>query len=235
MRKQVIWAGATATALCAALAATLVACSTAPTALESKFFDIETNLVADVATAPHVVPRYSTNISEMLVTNRTADGEALVVPMTNATVEVTFVTNHTVASNVVVSYTYKPNTNAAQLQAVGSRTAGLFGPFGELVGVLIGAGFGLWGYLRSSKAAKVAGVLAQVIETGRMVLQATPQGQALDEEWKRWMIQHQAEQGVIQDVVKLLGNVVDEPSAKQAAERLLALMQERRGEVISNQ
>ena len=229
MQKKLLWAGATATALCAALAATLVACSTAPTALERKFFDIETNLVADVATATNVVPRYNTNISVMLVTNRTADGEALVVPMTNATVEVTFVTNYTVASNVVESYMYVPNTNAAHLQGAVGRTAGLFGPLGELVGVLIGAGFGLWGYLRSSKAAKVAGVLAQVIETGRMVLQATPQGQALDEQWKRWMIQHQAEQGVIQDVVRLLGNVVDEPSAKEAADSLLALMQEKQG------
>ncbi len=74
---------------------------------------------------------------------------------------------------------------------------------------------------------KTAGVLAQVIETGRQVLQATPQGQVLDEQWKLWMMQHQAEAGVMTDVLKLLQNVVDEPSAKLAAQQLVTLMGER--------
>ena len=78
--------------------------------------------------------------------------------------------------------------------------------------------------MRSRKATRVAGVLAQVIETGRAILQSTPQGKEADEKWKSWMIEHQAEQGVIEDVVKLLGAVVDTPSAREAAEKLVALM-----------
>ena len=69
-------------------------------------------------------------------------------------------------------------------------------------------------------------MLAQIIETGREVLQATPQGRLLDDRWKAWMIQHQAEQGVIEDVLKLLARVVDNDSAKTAAEDLLALMED---------
>jgi hypothetical protein len=69
-------------------------------------------------------------------------------------------------------------------------------------GVVLGGLIGAYRLLRSFRASKTAGVLAQVIETGRQVLQATPQGQAQDEQWKVWMVQHQAEQGVIEDVVR---------------------------------
>ena len=117
-----------------------------------------------------------------------------------------------------------PNAGAAQLVSAAS----FLGPWGHLAGIVLGGLFGAYGLLRSSRSAKTAGVLAQVIETGRQVLQATPQGQALDQQWKTWMIQHQAEQGVMSDVVKLLNQVVDEPSAKITAQDLVGLMNKSR-------
>ena len=93
-----------------------------------------------------------------------------------------------------------------------------------MVGLLVAGAFAVWAQLRSSRAAKVSAVLAQVIETGRAVLQTTPQGQVLDEKWKNWMITHQAEERVIEDVIKLLGQVVDNESAKQVAAKLLSAM-----------
>jgi hypothetical protein len=127
-------------------------------------------------------------------------------------------------TNYEEAYTYTPNERARTVSAVAGTAAGLLGPVGELVALLCAGAFGVWGQLRSSRATRVAGVLAQVIETGRAVLQASPQGQKLDEQWKNWMITHQAQQGVIEDVVKLLGTVVDDGTAKEAAARLLELM-----------
>jgi hypothetical protein len=148
----------------------------------------------------------------------TADGKSLPLHVSGYETNVTMVTNYE------PSYTYTPNERARAVSAVAGTTAGLLGPIGELVALLCAGAFGVWGQIRSSRATRVAGVLAQVIETGRAVLQQSPQGQKLDEQWKNWMIKHQAEQGVIEDVVKLLATVVDDGTAKDAAARLVALM-----------
>ena len=200
-------------------AAALVGCGTVPTKLEQKFYDIETNTLPRVVVVTNVVPVYVTNTLPQATS-------AAGVP-TNAIEVVSWRTNVVVQTNFVEAYTYTPNTNAARLVSTASSAASLFGPWGELVGLVLGGVIGGYGMLRSSRASKTAGVLAQVIETGRQVLQATPQGQVLDEQWKLWMMQHQAEQGVMTDVLKLLQSVVDEPSAKLAAEGLVDLVNER--------
>ena len=198
-------------AVLAFVAAIMVACANAPTAFERKFYDVETNHVPRVVLVTNVVP----------VTSSAAGSVEGASPEWRTNVE--FVTN------TEESYTFKPNTNAAALVSTASKAAGLFGPWGELVGVVLGGIIGGYGLLRSSRAAKTAAVLAQVIETGRQVLQSTPQGQAIDDEWKLWMIQHQAEQGVITDVMRLLEKAVDEPSAKAVAQKLVQVMAERAG------
>ena len=131
----------------------------------------------------------------------------------------------TLVTNYDETYTYTPNERARTVSAVAGTAAGLLGPVGELVALLCAGAFGVWGQIRSSRATRVAGVLAQVIETGRAVLQSTPQGQKLDDQWKSWMITHQAEQGVIEDVVKLLGKVVDHGSAMEVSRELVGLME----------
>ncbi len=187
----------------------LPACSTAPTRFDQKFYDIQTNQV------PRVV----------LVTNTIAvPATPLADANTNHATAITWQTNIVAITNFLETYTYAPNTNAAQLVSTVSRTTSLLGPWGELAGIVLGGMLGAYGLIRSSRAAKTAGVLAQIIETGRQVLQSTPQGQALDQQWKLWMMQHQAEQGVVLDVIKLLDNVVDEPSAKLTAQELISLM-----------
>ena len=186
------------------LSALITGCASAPTRLEQKLFDIRTNQIPTVTLVTNIVPVYADSGN----------------PSGVAGSPIAWRTNVTVTTNFAEAYTYTPSATAARV----ASAANFLGPWGQLAGMVLGGLIGAYGILRSSRAAKTAGVLAQVIETGRQVLQSTPQGQTLDQQWKTWMIQHQAEQGVISDVVKLLNQVVDEPSAKITAQDLVALM-----------
>jgi hypothetical protein len=204
-------------------------CKSTPSRFETRFYDINTNLL------PRVV--WVTNVVEAGSGEQGAGGAGLkggvhvtdriVVPAGGQLLPLqspVFETNVTMVTNYEEAYTYTPNERARSLSAVAGTAAGLLGPVGELVALLCAGAFGVWAQIRTTKATKVAGVLAQVIETGRAVLQSSPQGQKLDEKWKAWMITHQAEQGVIEDVVKLLATAVDDGTAKDAAGKLVALM-----------
>lgn len=206
----------------------LFSCSTAPTKFEQSLFDIATNQVPRIVIVTNVVPVYATNPVTVYQTNLTVDKQVQIVPVTNLTTVVTYQTNVAVVTNFTPGYTFTPNTNAAQIAQTGGSIAGLFGPWSTLATTLLAGAFAVWGKLRSTAAtnsAKTAGVLAQVIEVGRQVLQTTPQGQALDAQWKQWMIQHQAQTGVIQQVISIVNNVVDNESAKAAAAELQKLIQ----------
>ena len=117
-------------------------------------------------------------------------------------------------------YTFEPNETAKGV----ARSLGSFGPVGELASVALGGVFGLWGLLRSNRATRTAGVLVQVIETGRELMARTPQGAAAGEAWKQWMVMHQAETGVIREVVDILNKAVDEKSAGFVAQELVERM-----------
>ena len=181
----------------------LSACSSPPTRLEQELFHIRTNQLPTVTLLTNIVPA-SPDPTSSAPSNP----------------PITWHTNIIVTTNTLESYTYTPSAAATQLVTVASG----LGPWCHLASVIIGGLLGAYGLVRSTRAAKTAAVLAQVIETGRQVLQSTPQGQALDQQWKAWMIQHQAEQGVIPDVIKLLSKAVDEPSAKLTAQALVNLI-----------
>ncbi len=183
-----------------------------PSPVERSFYDIKTNTVEVVVTKTNVINQ--TNVIERVVEH----------DVTNLFPVVTSVTNVTHATNAVASYDLTPNEKAAAVQ----NTAGLIGNFWGVGGIasgVLGLLFGLYGQWRSSRSNKTAGALAQIIETGRALLQTTPQGKALDGQWKSWMIEHQAEAGVITEVGKLMQNVVDDKSAQIVAAQLLALME----------
>ncbi|RPJ19252.1 MAG: hypothetical protein EHM35_20890 [Planctomycetaceae bacterium] len=195
----------------------LTGCSSAPTRLERKFFDITTNTFPQVTLVTNIVSISPTNSLPMSPTGKLSTLKPQLGSQTNVVT----------VTNLIEAYTYTPNTNSAVLVATAARAANLFGPWGELVGVLLGGLIGGYGLLRSSRASKTAAALAQIIETGRQVLQSTPQGQVLDAKWKIWMMQHQAEQGVMLDVIRLLHNAVDSQSAKQVAQSLITMMEHR--------
>ncbi len=197
-----------------------------PTAFDQKFYDIETNLVQQLAVRTNVVWQTNVSVQTVTLTNQ----QNVVVPMTVTNFVPVQVPTYLTITNTVEQYIYRPNTNAATVAQIGA-TAGNFAfpGFGSLIGIGLTALWGLWGTLRSSKAQKTAGTLAQVIEVGRQVLQQTPQGAQAAEAWKTWMIQHQAQQGVIESVIALLPKAVDGQAAQQTAASLLQLMQQTQG------
>lgn len=188
-----------------ALLTLIAGCATAgpqkaPTAFEQKMFVIETNFVEEV--------RWQTNT--ITVTNLIAG-----VPTPVPTMVIT------VTTNLTPVYNFTPGQNATATAATAGATTNLFAPgLGGLVTSLLGGLFGLWGTLRSRRANRTAESLAQIIETGQQVLLTAPNGAQLAASWKAWMVKHQAETGVIADASKLVANVVDTESAREAAARI---------------
>jgi hypothetical protein len=181
-----------------------------------------------------------TNYAVVTVTNTVDVVTAQVVPVTNVTLVTEWETNVLTLTNQVEIYHYTPNTNAALVGAIARTPADPFG-WGGVVGTAVAGFFAAYAANRNRQNAARAAVLgveyaqsqataaalAQIIETGRAVLQTTAQGQAIDAKWKEWMIAHQVETGTIQNVLALLNNVVDEASAKVVAGELSQMIQER--------
>ena len=210
-------------------------CKSTPSRFEARFYDIDTNMLPRGAQSAGRKAE-SAGLREQGAGGAGLKGvvqatDRIGVPVGGQLLPLqspVFETNVTLVTNYEPAYTYTPNERARSLSAVAGSAAGLLGPVGELVALLCAGAFGVWAQLRTSKATKVSAVLAQVIETGRAVLRMSPQGQKVDEKWKAWMITHQAQQGVVEDVVKLLATVVDDKTAYETAAKLLSMMEERK-------
>jgi hypothetical protein len=63
--------------------------------------------------------------------------------------------------------------------------------------------------------------LVQGVETARAVLTATPQGQAIDSQFVKWLMQHQKEAGVFAAVSGLVDQLSNNPAAKLTAQEIL--------------
>ncbi len=189
---------------------TLFGCSSPPTKVERVLYSVTTNHEPSVALEPVVSSVSETNEAGTVLTR--------------------WETNKVWVTNVVETYTMTPNTLAKTAAPVVGSAVALLGPWGDLASVVVAGALAVWGWVRSSRLNRTAGVLAQVIETGREVLKSTPQGREWDKAWVQWMTQHQAEEGVIENVMNVLASAVDNPTAKVAAEKLLAVLKERSGQ-----
>jgi hypothetical protein len=69
-----------------------------------------------------------------------------------------------------------------------------------------------------------AGVLAQIIETGREVLAKTPQGQQAANAFTQWMVTHQADTNTIAEITQIVKDSTDNAEAQKAADQILALI-----------
>ena len=67
---------------------------------------------------------------------------------------------------------------------------------------------------------KVNEALVQGVETARAVLTTTPQGQAADAQFVKWLMDHQKEAGVFAAVSTLVDQVSDNPAAKMTAQEI---------------
>lgn len=216
-----------------ALLALLTACASnkPPTATEKAFFDITTNLVLKIVNVTNMVPVYQTNtvVETRTITNQI--GLPVPIFVTNITSFVTFATNIVTQTNLAPSYTMVPGKNAQTVAEVGGAVGNLFGVGGLASTIILGL-FSAWAGIRNRQYAgqndaltQTAGVLAQNIQTLRQVIQTTPQGAQLGALIKQYLITHQAQAGVVEQVSGIVKNVVDNESAKAAADEMLKLLQ----------
>ena len=202
-----------------------------PTALEQRFFNIQTNITPQVVLQTNVVPVFQTNVVVQTVTVTNQVGVVVPVPVTNFTTVITMQTNIVQATNMVAGYTLAPNATA-------QTTAGIAGTLSNLgmpgTGSLVTMGLlGLaaaWAGIRNRQYAgqnsalqQVSGTLAQNISTFMAVLQQTPQGKQLAPLLQNYLNSHQAEAGVIQQVAGLASQV-DPLQAQGAAQQILAAL-----------
>ncbi len=79
---------------------------------------------------------------------------------------------------------------------------------------------GLYHGYRQVRNRKVTEALVQGVETARAILETTPQGQAADAAFVKWLMSHQKEAGVFNTVAGLVDEVSDSAAAKLVAEEI---------------
>src|SRR5512137_1233268 len=230
--EKIVWAAAVAGAL-----ALLVACASGCSTLDRAYrqevrwtnapvVQVFTNTVVLTNTVPVVVER--TNI--VYLTN-TATG-AVSGYMSREPVATNLVT--AVVTNVVpVFYTNfvqvpvtnlvaKPEAEAA-IQAAGS-VVNTFAPgVGSILALALA---GLYHGYRQVRNRKINEALVQGVETARAVLTTTPQGQAVDAQFVKWLMDHQKEAGVFTTVSGLVEQLSDNPAARLTAQEIAQRVQQ---------
>jgi hypothetical protein len=186
---------------------------------------VVTNTVVATNTVAQVIER--TNI--VFVTNETSG--AVVGYATREPVATNLVTM--VLTNLVpVFYTNlvqvpvtnlvaKPEAEAA-ISAAGSVVNTFLPGIGSIVALALG---GLYHGYRQVRNRKVNEALIQGVETARAVLETTPQGQAADDQFVKWLMEHQKEAGVFTTVSTLVDSLSDNPAAKMTAQEIVERLQ----------
>ena len=67
---------------------------------------------------------------------------------------------------------------------------------------------------------KIRYKLVQGVETARAILETTPQGQAADAQFVKWLMEHQKEAGVFTTVTALVDALTDNQAAKLTAQEI---------------
>ncbi len=94
---------------------------------------------------------------------------------------------------------------------------------------------GLYHGYRQLRNRKVNEALVQGVETARAVLTTTPQGQAADAQFVKWLMEHQKEAGVFASVSTLVDQVSDNPAAKMTAQEIAQRVQRAQQQSGANQ
>jgi len=116
----------------------------------------------------------------------------------------------------VTNLVAKPEAEAA-IQAACSVINTLAPGIGSIVALALG---GLYHGYRQVRDRKVNEALVQGVETARAVLTTTPQGQAVDAQFVKWLMDHQQEAGVFNTVSALVEDLSDNPAARMTAQEI---------------
>jgi hypothetical protein len=122
----------------------------------------------------------------------------------------------------VTNLVAKPEVEAA-ISATGS-VINTFAPgIGSIMALALG---GLYHGYRQVRNRKVNEALVQGVETARAVLTTTPQGQAVDAQFVKWLMEHQKEAGVFNTVSALVEQASDNPAAQMTAQEIAQTVQQ---------
>jgi hypothetical protein len=183
---------------------TVVVTNLVPVVLERTNVVFVTNAVSGAVTGVVVREPVATNMVTAVVTN------FVPVAYTNY-VEVP-------VTNLVAS----PSAEAS-IQVAGA-VINTFAPgIGSIVALALA---GLYHGYRQLRNRKVNEALVQGVETARAVLATTPQGQAADAHFVKWLMDHQKEAGVFASVSTLVDQVVDNAAAKMTAQEIAQRVQQ---------
>jgi len=207
-------------------------CSTLDRAYK-KEVTVEPRPVVEVVTNTLVLTNVVTQVIErtnvVLVTNEatgTVSGYATREPVATNFVTMVltnlvpvFYTNivHVPVTNLVA----KPEVEAT-ITAGGSILNTFLPGIGSMLALALG---GLYHGYRQVRNRKVNEALIQGVETARAVLETTPQGQAADAAFVKWLMEHQKEAGVFTTVSALVDQLTDNPAARLTAQEILERIQ----------
>src|SRR5512136_2259055 len=229
-----MWCGAAVVVVAAVLAVSgLSGCSTLDRAYKQEVMwtnapvvHVFTNTVVLTNTVPVVLERtnivYVTNAATGAVAgymSREPVATNLVSAVVTNFVPV-FYTN--IVQVPVTNLVAKPEAEAT-IQAAGS-VVNTFAPgIGSIVALALA---GLYHGYRQVRNRKVNEALVQGVETARAVLTTTPQGQAVDAQFIKWLMEHQKEAGVFTTVSGLVEQLSDNPAARLTAQEIAARVQQ---------
>jgi len=202
-----------------ALAVT-VGCTTTPTALDRAVSTVQTNYVPMLVLHTNVV----TEVQTVTVTNSV--GIPIPIFVTNTTSVVVLQTNQ------IPQYVLTPSPTATGVASVAGSVGNFVvpGTGGLITSGLLAALSIFLGWRNRSMAGKntvlsqSAGVLAQIIETGREIMSKTPQGQSAADAFTRWLVAHQAETDTISAISQIVKDNVNNNEAQAAANQIIALI-----------
>jgi hypothetical protein len=126
------------------------------------------------------------------------------------------------AAGISFSFLSAGAGTAAGGAAAGSVANTFLPGIGSIFALVLGGAY--HGY-RQVRNRKVNEALIQGVETARAVLETTPQGQAADAQFVRWLMEHQKEAGVFTTVSMLVDTLSDNPAAKLTAQEIIERVQ----------
>ena len=182
---------------------------------------VVTNLVPRVVERTSVV--YVTNAATGAVSGY-ATREPVATNMVTAVVTnfvPVFFTN--VVQVPVTNLVAKPEA-LATIEATGSIVNTFAPGIGSILALALG---GLYHGYRQVRNRKVNEALVQGVETARAVLTTTPQGQAADAQFVKWLMDHQKDAGVFTTVSGLVEQLSDNPAAKMTAQEIAERVQKK--------
>jgi len=190
-----------------AVAAAFSGCGTLDKMYDQKVTAVPGGIVAtNIVWTTNIVQVMQTNVSTMLAATNATTGAITPAVITEV---VTPVIRQVATPQI--TYDYAPATYVTNLVEKPLIAGGIQGvtaiasatgiPWGGLAGIVLA---GLYAGYAAIRNKKLSVALTTGIEAGRLVLQTTPEGQALDRMIKSKLIEHQALAGVLNDASKLV-------------------------------